>query len=497
MSTKDSQTLKTDVAIIGAGPAGLTAAYQLAKAGLKSIVLEQAATVGGIARTERYKGYHIDIGGHRFYTKIEAVNDFWREVMGDDFLLRPRLSRIYYNRKFFHYPIRLFDALFKLGLWESLRISTSYLLSQLAPYPQEETLEEWVSNRFGRRLYQIFFKTYTEKVWGIPCHEIKAEWAAQRIKGLSFPVAIRNALLRPRHQSVKTLIEEFHYPRQGPGMLWEKVQQSVEAQGHQVLLNHEVVKLTMNNGRVCAVTTLGPQGQRLKIEADHFISSMPLTALIQQLEPLPPPDLLEAAHKLTYRDFLTVALIVKQPDLFPDNWIYIHSPEVQVGRIQNFRNWSPHMVPNGHTTCLGLEYFCTEGDDLWRMTDADLVELGRQEIARIDLAAEADVVDGVVFRQPKAYPVYTGEYKIHLERIKTFLKDIPNLQTTGRNGLHMYNNQDHSMLTAMLAVKNILGEQNDIWAVNTERAYHEEVRVPQKDLKGFARSLDSRAESQS
>jgi protoporphyrinogen oxidase len=474
------QTLKTDVVIIGAGPAGLTAAYQLAKVGLKSVVLEKGSIVGGIARTEEYKGYHIDIGGHRFFTKIEAVNEFWREIMGDDFLLRPRLSRIYYNRKFFYYPIRLFDALFKLGLWESIRIVASYLHAQLFPYPQEENLEEWVSNRFGRRLYQIFFKTYTEKVWGIPCQEIKAEWAAQRIKGLSLPVAIRNALLPSRRQDVKTLIEEFHYPRCGPGMLWERVQRLVEAQGHRVLMNHEVINLSMKNGRMGKVKVVGPDGEMVQVEADHFISSMPLTELVQRFEPSPPPALVESARRLAYRDFLTVALIVNRAELFPDNWIYVHSPEVKVGRVQNFKNWSPHMTPNGHTTCLGLEYFCTEGDKLWAMADAELIELGKREMTQIGLVAEADVIDGVVFRQPKAYPVYTGEYKIYLEQIKAFVTGIPNLQTTGRNGLHMYNNQDHSMLTAMLAVQNILGEQNDIWSVNTERSYHEEVRLPQR-----------------
>lgn len=473
-----TQHLKTDVAIIGAGPAGLTAAYQLTKAGLNVIVLEKAALVGGISRTERYKGYHVDIGGHRFYTKIDAVNAFWHEVMGDDFLRRPRLSRIYYNRKFFHYPIRPFDALFNLGLVESTRVILSYLHSQIFPYPSEESFEEWVSNRFGRRLYQVFFKTYTEKVWGIPCHEIKAEWAAQRIKGLSLPVAIRNALLRPRNQSVKTLIEEFHYPRQGPGMLWEKVQALVEAQGNRVLTEHEVVRLNCNSRRIATVTAVGPRGQSLEIEATHVINSMPLNQLIKRINPTPPAQLLDVAGRLAYRDFLTVALIVRRPDLFPDNWIYIHSPEVEVGRIQNFKNWSPHMVPNGHTTCLGLEYFCTEGDRLWQMADADLIEQGRREVAQIGLLNEADVIDGVVFRQPKAYPVYTGEYKEYLEQIKSYLDSIPNLQTAGRNGLHMYNNQDHSMLTAMLAVKNILGEQHDIWTVNTERSYHEEVQIP-------------------
>jgi len=470
--------LKTDVVIIGAGPTGLTAAYQLNKVGKQTVVFEKGKIVGGIARTESYKGYGIDIGGHRFYTKVPEVEAMWHEVLGDDFLRRDRLSRIYYNQKFFYYPIRFFDALAKLGVVESIRVGLSYLWTRLRPYPEEENFEQWVSNRFGRRLYQIFFKTYTEKVWGMPCREIKAEWAAQRIKGLSLPVAVRNALLRPRQNSVKTLIEEFHYPRLGPGMLWEKVQSLVEAQGHRVLLNHKVVSLSLNGKRVTKVTAIDSQGGTIAIEAKHIISSMPLSELIRCLDPPPPSSLLEAAQRLTYRDFLTVALIINQADLFPDNWIYVHSPEVKVGRIQNFKNWSPHMVPDSQTTCLGLEYFCTEGDELWSMDNADLIELAKQELARIDLVATKDVIDGVVFRQPKAYPVYSGEYKSYLEQISAYIDTISNLQTTGRNGLHKYNNQDHSMLTAMLAVKNILGEQNDIWQANTERAYYEEIRVP-------------------
>ncbi|MFQ5611699.1 MAG: NAD(P)/FAD-dependent oxidoreductase [Anaerolineae bacterium] len=475
---KTERVLKTDVVVIGAGPTGLTAAYQLSKAGLRSIVLEKGPIVGGIARTEQYRGYHIDIGGHRFYTKVEEVQQLWDEVMGGDFLRRPRLSRIYYNRKFFHYPIRLFDALLKLGLLESAHVVGSYLLSQLFPYREEENFEQWVSNRFGRRLYQMFFKTYTEKVWGIPCREIKAEWAAQRIMGLSLPVAVRNALLRPRNQTVKTLIDEFLYPRRGPGMLWEKVQRLVEAQGHQVLVNHDVVRLTCNDQRLQSVTAIGPDGERLVVEAGHVISSMPLTELVQKIAPSPPPALLTAARRLTYRDFLTVALIIRRAGLFPDNWIYIHSPDVKVGRVQNFKNWSPAMVPNGHTSCLGLEYFCDEGDELWNLPDAELVELGKREMVQIGLLRENDVDDGVVFRQPKAYPVYTGEYRAYLDTIKRYLESVPNLQTAGRNGLHMYNNQDHSMLTAMLAVRNILGEEHDVWAINTDRSYHEEVRIP-------------------
>lgn len=477
-SSPPDRRLRTDVAIIGAGPTGLTAAYQLAKAGLRSVVLEKGPIVGGIARTENYRGYHIDIGGHRFYTKVEEVNQMWQEVLGSDFLRRPRLSRIYYNRKFFHYPIRLFDALLKLGAIETIRVAISYVLAQMFPFPEEDNFEQWVSNRFGRRLYQIFFKTYTEKVWGMPCTEIKAEWAAQRIMGLSLPVAVRNALLGVGNHEVKTLIDEFRYPRRGPGMLWEKVRRLVEAQGHQVLVNHDVVGLSRDGDRLCSVTAVGPDGVRLVVEAEHFISSMPLRELVQRLDPPPPAALGEAGGRLTYRDFLTVALITRRPDLFPDNWIYVHSPEVKVGRVQNFKNWSPEMVPNDLTTCLGLEYFCTEGDELWSMDDAALIDLGRREMVQIGLLGEDDVLDGVVFRQPKAYPVYTGEYKAYLEAIRAYIDGIPNLQTAGRNGLHMYNNQDHSMLTAMLAVRNILGEQHDVWAVNTERAYHEEMRIP-------------------
>jgi protoporphyrinogen oxidase len=483
-SPTTGQTLKTNVVIIGAGPTGLTAAYQLSKAGLNSIVLEKDLIVGGIARTEQYKGYHIDIGGHRFYTKIEAVSEMWHEVLREDFLRRPRLSRIYYDGKFFHYPIRLFDTLLKLGPVESLRIVASYTLSRLFPYPDEDNFEQWVSNRFGRRLYHIFFKTYTEKVWGIPCTQIKADWAAQRIKDLSLSVALRNALLRPRNQTVKTLIQEFDYPQRGPGMLWERVRSLVEAEGHKVLVNHDVVSLAYDGKCLRSVTAVGPRGSSVVVEGDHFISSISLSELVQKINPPPSSELIDMARQLTYRDFLTVALVVRRPHLFPDNWIYIHSPDVKVGRVQNFKNWSPAMVRDDYSSCLGLEYFCNEGDELWCMDDADLVELGKCEMAQLGLLDKEDVTDGVVFRQSKAYPIYIGKYKVYLNRIKTFIDGIPNLQTVGRNGLHIYNNQDHSMLTAMLAVKNILGEKHDVWEVNVERAYHEEVQVPHSNGKG-------------
>ncbi|MEM7348339.1 MAG: NAD(P)/FAD-dependent oxidoreductase [Chloroflexota bacterium] len=479
-TNEDQPTLlKSDVVIIGAGPTGLTAAYQLEKAGKKTIVFEKDRIVGGISRTENYKGYGIDIGGHRFFTKVTEVEAMWHEVLGDDFLHRSRLSRIFYKNRFFYYPIRFFDALWNLGLIESIRVGFSYISSRIFPYREEENLEQWVSNRFGKRLYEVFFKTYTEKVWGIPCTEIKAEWAAQRIKGLSLTTAVKNALFNSEGGKVKTLIDAFDYPRRGPGMLWARVQELIEAAGHKVVMESDVVEVRLEGQRVTGVVSNGATGS-VVAEGDHFVSSMPLSELILKMKPAPPAEVVEAAERLTYRDFFTVALIIRRDDLFPDNWIYIHSPDVLVGRIQNFINWSPEMIPEAEagTTCIGLEYFCNDTDDIWHTKDDDLVALARKELAIIGLVDEADVVDGVVYRQPKAYPVYMGEYQKYLDAIKGYIASLENLQTAGRNGLHMYNNQDHSMLTAMLAVENILGEQHDIWSVNTERSYHEEVQIP-------------------
>ena len=473
-----------NVLIIGGGPAGLTAAVELCRRNVPVTVLEKDKLVGGIARTESYKGYHFDIGGHRFFTKIGEVEKFWKDILGPDFITRPRISRIFYEGKFFDYPLKAFNALANLGIVTSIEVVLSYLQSQLVPYPREDTFEEWVSNRFGKKLYNIFFKTYTEKVWGIPCSEIRAEWAAQRIKGLNLPVAVWNAIFGPvgGKGAIKTLIEQFEYPRLGPGMMWAKAAEVVTARGHAVLMETDAVKLKHANGRVTEVIAqnhTGTHAQRLT--GAHVISSMPIAELIEKLDPPPPPEVLAAARGLAYRDFLTVVLIVKQAHLFHDNWIYIHSPEVRVGRIQNFKNWSPEMVPDPGMTSLGLEYFCTEGDDLWRMTDGDLIELGKHEMAQIGLVRAKDVVDGTVVRQLKAYPVYNATYAGYLQTIKDYLATFSNLQTVGRNGLHKYNNQDHSMLTAMLAVRNVLGEVHDLWDVNTERSYHEEIRVPLHD----------------
>ena len=466
------------IVVIGGGPAGLTAAYELTKQQQTPIVLEKYDKVGGIARTENYRGYHFDMGGHRFFTKSAQVQDFWLEILGDDFLRRPRLSRIYYDNKYFHYPLKPFNALLGLGPVEGLRIFASYVRWHLLPYREEDTFEQWVTNRFGKRLFETFFKSYTEKVWGIPCNELKAEWAAQRIKDLSLKTAI-TAMFLKQQQTSKTLIEEFDYPRRGPGMLWTAVKDRINAQGGQVHLNSNVVGIQREGQRITAVT-VERDGRRHTVSGRSFISSMPVTQLLQWLDPPPPPNVLHAANQLSYRDFLTVCLIIKKQHVFPDNWIYIHDPSVQVGRIQNFKNWSADMVPDPSTTSLGLEYFCNEGDEIWTMPDEELIVLGKQEIAKIGLADAADVVDGAVFRVEKSYPIYDSDYAQSLETIKAYLATLENLQTIGRNGLHRYNNQDHAMLTGMLAVRNLLfGEQNDLWQVNAEQEYHEELILNQ------------------
>ncbi|WOD39254.1 NAD(P)/FAD-dependent oxidoreductase [Nodosilinea sp. E11] len=464
------------VVVIGAGPAGLTAAYELAKQNIQSVVLEQADKVGGISRTETYKDYRFDIGGHRFFTKVGEVQAFWHEILGDDFIQVPRLSRIYYENKFYDYPLSLTKTLKNLGLGRSFLILISYLKAKLSKYlnPSKlpETFEEWVTDCFGERLYQIFFKTYTEKVWGIPCNQIRADWAAQRIKDMSLKRAVINAVFGS--QNAKSLIKEFDYPRLGPGMMWERCQEKVEQQGSTVHLNTTVTRLEREGSRITAVVAQ-QGGETLRFVGDRFINSMPVSALVHRLDPPPPQAVLDAARGLKYRDFLIVALIIDQDQLFPDNWLYIHSPEFKVGRIQNFKNWSPEMVPDSSKTCLGMEYFCSEGDAIWDMSDADLIQLATQEIATLDLGvARKDVEDGVVIRQRKAYPVYDGDYKRHLKVLQEYIEGFDNLQTVGRNGMHRYNNQDHSMLTAMLAVRNILGETHDLWNINTERSYQED-----------------------
>ena len=458
--------------IIGAGPAGLTAAYELSEMGGAPTVLEQDSVVGGLARTVEHCGYRFDIGGHRFFTKVPLINEWWDKILGDDLLTRSRLSRIYYNGTFFDYPLHPINAFRGLGPIEALRIVASYVWARIFPAPQEKTFEEWVCNRFGRRLFEIFFKTYTEKVWGMRCGDIGAEWAAQRIKNLDLVAALKD-MVTNSHDEITTLIKQFRYPRLGPGMMWQRVAAILEQRGVPIHLGYRVTKLHLIEGRVVAVMAVGRNGEEISLDGEHFISSMPIKELIAAVTPSPPQSVVEASQQLRYRDFLTVGLLVSKRDVFKDHWVYIHSPDVKVGRIQNFKNWSPEMVPNLSQTSLGLEYFLQEGDELWNADDRVVIDLAIRECVKLGFIEECDVSDGVVIRMPNAYPVYDRKYKSHLSHIKDYLADVANLQLVGRNGQHRYNNQDHSMLTAIYAARNVFGSDFDVWEVNLDAEHHE------------------------
>ncbi|HZU72576.1 MAG TPA: NAD(P)/FAD-dependent oxidoreductase [Acidimicrobiales bacterium] len=469
-----------DVVVIGAGPAGLTAAYQLAKAGVTCTILEADSVVGGISRSAERDGWRFDIGGHRFFTKVGAVESLWHEILGpEDFLLRPRMSRIYYNGTFFDYPLRAANALRGLGPVEASLCVLSYLWARVRPPADQDSFEGWTAARFGWRLYRTFFKTYTEKVWGVPASDIKADWAAQRIKNLSLAKAVLNSLLpRGNQKEITSLIEEFQYPKLGPGMMWERAAELVTGAGSTLAMGTTVASVQHRDGRAVAVLAIGPDGETTRYRADHVVSSMPLTELVQSMDPPAPAEVLEAADGLSYRDFLTVALVVPESAGFPDNWIYVHSPEVRLGRIQNFGSWSPFLVKDGRT-CLGLEYFVFEGDDLWESSDEELVRLGTDELGRLGLVRPEDVEAGYVVRMPKAYPVYDEGYQDRVMVLRRWLEEnAANVHPVGRNGMHRYNNQDHSMYTAMLTVENMLGAHHDIWSVNVEAEYHEESSAP-------------------
>jgi protoporphyrinogen oxidase len=471
-----------DIVIIGAGPAGLTAAYMLTKRGVQSTVLESDTVVGGISRTPERDGWRFDIGGHRFFTKVQPVEDLWFEILGpEDFLKRPRLSRIYYRGKFYDYPISAMNALRNLGPIEALRCVGSYAWVRIHKPKDTSTLEGFVASRFGWRLYRHFFKTQSEKVWGVPCTEIQADWGAQRIKNLSLVRAVREALKpkrlrrnKDKSKQVTSLIEEFNYPKYGPGMMWERCTELITAKGTKVTFDSNVTKIEHADGRATAVTAV-TDGVPTRYACTDVISSMPIGALLRAMDPPVPPDVIAAADALRYRDFITVALVVPEEDGFPDNWIYINDATVSVGRIQNFGRWSPYLVKDGKT-CLGLEFFVFEGDDMWTKADADLIEQGKRELNEIGLLDDISRVEaGYVVRMPKAYPMYDAAYKENVQTLADWLSaNTPNVHPVGRNGMHRYNNQDHSMYTAMLSVENIFGANHDVWNVNVEEEYHEE-----------------------
>jgi protoporphyrinogen oxidase len=518
------------VVIIGAGPAGLTAAYELAEKGVRDIVvLEATRDIGGLSKTVNYRGNRIDIGGHRFFSKSDWVMDWWlrmlplahsgdldeasrafllayqgrrrmlespataRETEERVMLVRGRLSRIYFAGKFFDYPLKAnFETALKLGLWRCVLFGASYVRARLFPRRPERNLEEFFINRFGRRLYLQFFKSYTEKVWGTPCTSISAEWGAQRVKSMSIGKALLHAVrkllrLDAGRAEQTSLIERFLYPKYGPGLMWETTAERLRAQGVPIQMESPVARLEMDGNTLRAVTVRKANGTEQRHEGDVFISTMPVRDLVLAQEPKAPPRVREIAGALEYRDFITIGLLYRKlapnsssrgkTNLVPDNWIYIQEAGVQVGRLQVFNNWSPFMVRDPDTVWVGMEYFCREGDELWTMADADLLKLGVEEMAKLRLAAAADFLDGVVIRMPKAYPGYYGAYA-HFGEVRAYLDAIPNLFLVGRNGMHRYNNQDHSMLSAKRAVEAILAGSSDksaIWDVNLDDEYHEEI----------------------
>lgn len=527
--------------IIGAGPAGLTAAYELLdKTDIRPIIFEASGEIGGISKTVNYKGNRIDIGGHRFFSKSDRIMKWWQNIMPlqgapakDDLILdrkvplskkvilrylgeekadiveapdpqkkdkvmlvRNRLSRIFYMRKFFDYPISLSrDTIANLGPIRTIKIGFSYLKAKLFPISHERSLEDFFINRFGKELYETFFKDYTEKVWGVPCNKIKPEWGAQRIKGLSISKVIAHALKKPfvskrmEQQNVETsLIERFLYPKFGPGQMWEEVARQIKDSGGEIYLNHRVVGISHEKGRVAAVVVEDARtGLRKTIEGDFFFSTMPIKDLVNGMGKSVPGDIKNIANRLAYRDFITVGLLLNRlrmknefdirtiNGIIPDTWIYVQERDVKLGRLQIFNNWSPYMVADENKVWIGLEYFCNEGDDLWNLPDNKFLAFAKSELAKIGFANEEDVLDGVVLRVPKAYPAYFGSYD-HIHSVRNYLDAFKNLFLIGRNGMHRYNNQDHSMLSAMIAVENIINgvkTKENIWNVNAEEEYLE------------------------
>ncbi len=474
-----------EVVVIGAGPAGLTAAFQFHKHGVASTIIEADDRVGGISRTAQRDGWRFDIGGHRFFTKVQPVEDLWHEILPDeDFLMRPRKSRIFYNGKYFDYPLKASNALKNLGVIEAVLCVLSYAWARVRPPKDQTNYEGWLVARFGWRLYRTFFKTYTEKLWGVPVSEMPADWAAQRVKGLSLGNAIMNALMPKKNQKELTsLIEEFQYPKYGPGMMWETCTDKVVAQGSKVVMETKVTKVTHADGKATSVLATHQGGGTTEYPATEVISSMPISHLLEAMDPPVPAEVKAAAEDLRYRDYLIVALAMPEELIdFDDNWIYIHDPKVRTMRIQNFGSWSPYMVKEGRNT-LGLEYTVWEGDNEWNADDDWLIDRAKAELEQLGLCKAGQIEAGWVVRQAKAYPIYDDRYRANVDILRGWLAEhASNVHPVGRNGMFRYNNQDHSMFTAMLTVENIAtGTTHDVWEVNVEEEYHEEATSSVKE----------------
>jgi len=464
-----------DATIIGAGPSGLACSYTLARAGKPALVIEKDSEAGGLCRTIDFQGNLFDIGGHRFLSKSPMINSLWREFLGNRLLLVKRLSRIYYNNKFFKYPLSFGDTFNNLGPLESTRCIASFAAARIMPKKSDETFEGWLTNRFGKRLYEIFFETYTRKVWDLSSRDISADWAVQRIKGLSLRVALKNALIKNGKRRPKTLAEEFHYPKRGPGEFFSKLKDSGEDNGARHDFGKTVTGIRHEGRKILALeVTIGRNQKSEDIPVDYLFSSMPLSTFVRSLKPAPPDDVVHSGSQLRFRSFLTVNIIVDKKELFPDQWIYVHSPQVKMGRIQNFKNWSPDMIADPETTSLGLEYFCSDRDEIWRKDDDDLISFGIDELTRMGILTRRNFIDGFVIRRKNVYPIYSIRYKDHLLALRRYLDRFDNLHLIGRGGLFRYGNSDHAMLTGIEAAKNYLQDTSrEIWDLGAEQVYLE------------------------
>jgi protoporphyrinogen oxidase len=469
-SRANRMTAGKNIIIIGAGPAGLAAALELTRNGFKPVIIEKTAAVGGMARTEKHGNFLFDIGGHRFFTRDENIRRLWNDVLGKDFSSVNRLSRIFYQDRLINYPLSFFNVLYHLGFVESILILSSYLKTKFDGKKEENTFEQWIRGRFGERLYRKFFKPYTEKVWGLPCDQIRSDWAAQRIKGLSLTEALYDALFNSR--KADSLISRFQYPLMGSGMMWQALLERVTTAGGDILFNAEAVDLKIEKGRIQSLTM--KRGDVLESSAvDHLISSMPINHLVKLLGPQAPPDVSDAARALSYRNFIMVLLIVARRHIFPDQWIYLHGSTVKAGRIQNFKNWSSALVPDPEKTSVGMEYFCNADEEIWHLPDSDLIALAGEELVRLGFAKSSEIVDACVVRQPQAYPIYDSGYRERINGIKYYLESIDNLQTIGRGGTYRYSNMDQAMQSGIMAAQNMMGAAHPLWDGGTTDEYLE------------------------